>query len=504
MADAARAVTPDSGTQADVGRASRGLHHAWVRSRWFAPAAVVIVLLRVRWLFGTIGTDEGGQLAVAQAWDHGYRLYRDIWLDRPQGLLLIFRALVWIGLDNRVGTRLTATLLVLAGSAACGRIAARLGRPGAAWIAALVTGVLLSVPRMDGFSLNGENASAPIGALALACLLRAVWQRAEPSYRWLLLGGALGGAAFAVKQSAFDGFAVGALVVLALVVRRGWSARHRLLAIPTVVGGFLLVYGLALLHGALTGWDRWYDGNFGYRSTKLGLFAGAEWRRLGGTAKRVLPVVVVAVVLVMLLGVQMLRRRRIAPVMVLLGWSLFAAVGFFIGGRFFTHYWLVLIFPLGTAVGVGLADMKRSGLRSTALGTTLLIPLALSVYGLVDRVHETENTRAQEQTERVARWVNANTEPGASVYGQCMRPSLYAQIHSYPPFPYLWTKHIELIPERRAALAALFRGPQAPEYIAVFEEPAECDPSGVLAEVLMSRYRQVADVAGTAIYQRID
>ena len=142
-------------------------------------------------------------------------------------------------------------------------------------------------------------------------------------------------------------------------------------------------------------------------------------------------------------------------------------------------------------------------IRTAVFGVCLVIPVVLGVYGVADRAKETEKDPHQRQNHLVAEWLNANTKPSDQVYAQCMSPGLYAQVHSYPPFPYLWTRHVDPIPERRAALARLLEGPDAPEYIAAFQSPSGCDSSGVMKKVINLRYRLVTTVDGVSIYERV-
>ena len=56
-----------------------------------AASIVVSIALRLRFVTTPLSSDEGGYLAVARAWASGKSLYTDAWVDRPQGLLVLFR-----------------------------------------------------------------------------------------------------------------------------------------------------------------------------------------------------------------------------------------------------------------------------------------------------------------------------------------------------------------------------------------------------------------------------
>ena len=91
--------------------------------RMCGAITALVCMLRLRFLFTPISADEGGYLAIARAWGRGAVLYRDVWVDRPQGLLVIYRALTLIGLGNPIGVRVLGVVACIVGSLACGSIA---------------------------------------------------------------------------------------------------------------------------------------------------------------------------------------------------------------------------------------------------------------------------------------------------------------------------------------------------------------------------------------------
>src|SRR5689334_19379696 len=119
----AEPVEPDRKHQrddkADRGGDDRAAFEVWARR---APllgflAVGLAVLVRAPFWNAPLTADEGGYAEVARLWSHGATLYRGAWVDRPQGLILVFRALHLIGgspLAMRAAAAVFAALVVAA------------------------------------------------------------------------------------------------------------------------------------------------------------------------------------------------------------------------------------------------------------------------------------------------------------------------------------------------------------------------------------------------------
>src|SRR3712207_576301 len=125
-------------------------------SRWPIPAAAALaMLLRVPFLFTGLSTDEGGYAYVAQQWSRGAALYDTAWLDRPQGLLLTYRALLAIddaGWAIRIGMVLAGAIITVA----LGAIGWLLVNRATGVTAAFLYAVVGVAPHLEGITLNGE------------------------------------------------------------------------------------------------------------------------------------------------------------------------------------------------------------------------------------------------------------------------------------------------------------------------------------------------------------
>ena len=223
----------------------------WPPLAWAALAAVLAVVLRLPYLTVPLTADEGGYAEVARLWGRGAVLYDrvdGIWVDRPQGLLWIFRALEHVDGGSTAALRVAAALVAAAVVCVTFLITERTAGRIPAVLAALLLAIFGSAPRIEAFTLSGEVLASLPSALAL---LAFVTYLRRGGARWLVVCGLLTGAAVMIKQSGFDGG-------LAAVAYLLWTRRRAgLLPAATIVGcAFLPVIAGALSAASFDDW--WY------------------------------------------------------------------------------------------------------------------------------------------------------------------------------------------------------------------------------------------------------
>jgi hypothetical protein len=478
------------------------------RIPWWAPAVVAVVVLRARFVVTPLTSDEGGYLAIGRAWGRGAVLYQDVWIDRPQGLLALFRLLDVVGLGSPEGVRVLAILAAVVATVACGQIAGSLAGPQARWVTALVVGVLVSVPQIEGYIANGELIAGAFSTSALAVVLRASWDRDVPSLRLIALAGAIAGSGVMVKQNAIEGLVTGAVILAGLVMTPRWPARYRRWALPAFVLGAAVPVSVAALHGLVTGWDPWLEAVIGYRLSNRSAVSNADWERLVDTGLVAAPALAPALLLVVVGGAVAVRSGRLrAPVIGVLGtWSVLAVFDFVSGGQFFRHYWIMLVFPLATSAGVALSTLPSVRWRRFALAGVLAIPLVLTAVAVThdrteigERLHDDWRLAVDED---VASWFDQHARPGDTIYAQCAAAGLYGNLEIDPPLPYLWFDTVRLYPGAREALHSLMASPDRPRFVVAYQQADSCDPSGRLLELVLDGYQHVHTIGGLRIYER--
>ncbi|MBV9214132.1 MAG: hypothetical protein JOZ25_10870, partial [Actinobacteria bacterium] len=326
--------------------------------------------LRVPFMWTGIGADEGGYAFIAHEWAHGAHLYRDLFVDRPQGLMLLYRALTDVAYQAwaiRLGAVICGALLTLIMAA----LGAMLGTRVTALCAATIFAVAGVAPRIEGFTMEGELAAAVPAAAAVACAVR--WRggdgdtgRPVRGDRWLAAAGAFGAVAMLMKQSGFDGLAVAVLVAVAAAGPLRTRARRGGL----VVCGALIPFAAAAVHGISLGWRDYWFGIYGWRAQQdLGRSLGGRISELVHALPQIAPDVW-GMALVAAAGVVVcLSRRRalwIAPV-----WLGVCVVALNAGGLYLPHYFIQLLAPLALLAALG-ASAVYARTRPLGIGLVLL------------------------------------------------------------------------------------------------------------------------------------
>ena len=101
--------------------------------------------------------------------------------------------------------------------------------------------------------------------------------------------------------------------------------------------------------------------------------------------------------------------------------------------------------------------------------------------------------------EHIARLVRATREPGDQVYALCAGAVLYGNLSIAAPFTYLWFGSVRSVHGAEDALAELLSSEHRPRFVAEYQSPALCDPSGRTAELLGQHYRRSTTIDGIPI-----
>ncbi len=458
--------------------------------------------MRLRFAGVPLTADEGGYGVVAARWAAGTVLYDGAWVDRPQGLVVLYR-LAWEA--GPLGVRVLALVATAVTAVAVWWAARTLAGRNAGLVAAALYVLVSPAPRLEGWAANGELLAGAFSTLGIAALLG--WSRAgrtgtptvdldgaaRSGPGWLLATGMLlAGTAPLVKQSALEGLLVAAVLV-APHARARWQA----------LGWASAPWVVAAAHGATLGFDRWWFAVAGYRFHgepaadgvvgRLELFAGSVPPLLVDAAP------LIAVGLVGAIGVRRLGRRHLFYA----AWLAGALVGVVGGGLFHPHYWLQVL-PLGAVVaGVLWSRAPRRVASAVAAGVAVLavswVPFLLT-SSPGELATRTTDEPLLASAERIARELESASDPGDSVLVVWAAASVYAYADREAATPYLWFRPVRYIEGASDDIVDRVAGADPPAAIAVAQPPELLDPGGELSRLLASRYRVTAHVDGVVVY----
>jgi hypothetical protein len=464
-------------------------------------AAAVCVLVRLPLMNLPLDPDEGGYALVAHRWAQGAALYSPgAWVDRPPGLMLVFR---WVGdmAYSQTGLRAAAAVAAVVLTVAAASAAWALSGRRAGVVAGLLTAVVSAGAWVQGYQLNGELLAAAVGACGVAVTLW--WRPGSLAVPWLVLGGALAGAAPLMKQSGWDGL----MVVLAVAAAS--SGRTR--ALPAALLGALVPLGATAAWAAVAGWDRWWYALARFQAeVSAGQPADRRFPSLWHGLVHVTPDLGLLLIAAALAAVLTWPdRRRAWPALL---WPLAAAVPAATGPFGHPHYWVQVVAPAAVLAAQLVPAVRRVSaplrwVARGALAAALLAPLVGQAYLLAhspgQRVTLLSSDHRLAANPSVAAWLRAHSRPSDQVYALAASADLYLLADRGTTFPYLWYEPVQRVPGAPALLRSWLTSGDGPRFVVVYQRPQDVDPSGALSEVLARRYREVAKVDGYEVLERL-
>jgi hypothetical protein len=283
--------------------------------------------------------DEGEYLWAATLMVRGRVAYRDVFLQKPPGIIAAYYALLHLTDGSAQSIHIALLILYMATATGIGAIAWRLsGRAAVAAVSIILYALSLSTPLYQASAANTESFMVAAIVLCVFCLLKA---RETQSPSWVILFGVALGTAGMMKQTA----APHILWLLPSLVFFASNRRDKL-RWPMIAGlASAIVVVIVCLPYVLSGAGRQLlDGvilhNLEYSGAKL---EKAFYTRLGVSMIDV-AMFHVALWLGALAGlILIIKRRQWWQATLLGGWTLSAWVGVSVGAFYRGHYFLQLL-----------------------------------------------------------------------------------------------------------------------------------------------------------------
>ncbi|HEU6445009.1 MAG TPA: glycosyltransferase family 39 protein [Gaiellaceae bacterium] len=479
----------DAGGERDRPRVQIGA--GWAPTLAALLAALLALATRVVFWGTPLTADEGGYAQIARLWDSGVSLYGDAWVDRPQGLLLVYRVILELGGGSTESLRIAAALVAMLMVLATVVVAIRLTGTIEAIAAGLLLATFAASPFIESFTLSGELLAAFPAVLSVLAFTLYLESR-RPA--WLVVAGLLTGCAVMIKQSAFDA-GLAAVAYLLVTERRRAITTSSLLVLTALVPIAIAASSAPHIHD-------WWHAVVGYRFEGDSLVTGSPLDRFGLLAGSLPAAAKGLGVLALLAAIGW----RSSPLLVRL-WLGAAVLGMLGGGNFHTHYYVQLAAPLSILAGVGVRQLlvERRTLATAVCGAAA----SLTVVVTAPLWFAGGSAQAQEiwpkdgrlvHSEAVASYVRAHTTPHQKIFVLWAGADIYYLADRRPALPYMWYRNVESI-DGALASAQRMLAARLPALVVLAQPPATIDPSGRTARILMRNYRLATIVEGMRILE---
>ena len=478
------------------------------RARISPVAGVVIVvaaLCAVRLWFLRIALipDEGGFYLVAKTWStHGKNLYGHYFVDRPPGLITVYKLAALT--DHVVTVRVLGAAAGVVTVLALARAAHRLGLPVVA--PAVVAGALLVNPLDESIYGSSGLFAVPFVALAILGTVEMMQSQGTRSHLFATLAGIAATVAVSMKQNYADGFVFAGVVLLVHVLQRRSTFRLALTRGLAITLGAAVVVAAMVLQSLFTEAGPkalWLAAvSFRFQASEVLAHTAAH-----GTAYRLTLLVLVLVVtgIVPLVLALFLRAARSgfrgSPWAWACGVVLVLDVpSIMLGGSYWPHYALQVVPAAGLAVALA---WRTSVLTRLAVGLVVVSAVA-NVIGFALHVER----RPSDKVNDVGQWVARSSKPSdtATVLFGHGQAQLATGLQS--PYEHLWSLPIRTLdPDLTELTGLLEQGSTRPTWIVLLNPPNAfgLDTSGDFRASLRQDYVPVAKVCrGTRIWLRRD
>lgn len=481
--------------------------------------------------------DEGGYAYVAQRWLDGRgTLYSDIWVSRPQGIFLAYGAIFHTIGTSAEALRIGAWIVTVATMALVWMFAERWSNRSTAALAVLLFAVLSGSPAIEGFTANAEVFMAFPSAIAVLALLKA-WDRGWSRW-WLLIAGAMTGAATLLKPTGIVILFVGAAFA-GLAGTGSWAAAIRRWS--WIGAGFALAVAPALIHGWLIGWHNFVFASITYRMTHQSSMQEGVLHHLGAIADmmgRGWPVIAFGLIPLALIFVKqgfaitveawmerlsesgrlsIVARRLERPLLpaggetdVLLRlWLVACLAGIAMGGDWWNHYLIQILVPLTIWVSAYVLDARRwLSKRGNFAVAALLVVLLLFPYRFAVGMNAAEASSdifyhdGYADQSAAAAYIKAHSPADAQVLVAFNEPEFSYLADRASPYRYLYSQEMEAIADSEAALIAIVNSPRRPMYIVGAKQGAPfADKGQAFWTAVSGHYHLEAIVHGVPIFR---
>jgi 4-amino-4-deoxy-L-arabinose transferase-like glycosyltransferase len=470
------------------------------------------LVLRLAFIHVPLDRDEGWYGYIGQELLRGSIPYRDVFDQKPPGVFYIYAAIVALFGSTVESVRLATAGYVLLTLFGVYRLARYCHGRNAALLAALLYGIYSSGPIVEGFGSNTEVFMV-LPVVASSYFFLHWLDRDKPSL--LILSGCLAALAGVIKTVALPFYL---LLLCFIVITRIRSNKGR----SAIRDVFLFLFPSALLLFVLyvylstnNAWDDFFYWNITFNKQYGQASLAILESRLLGRGMQVSSEHLLLWVLALPTSIWLLSARRDSKNLFLVLLILESFIGVAMPGKFWAHYFILMIAPLSIIAGIGLACLfqRRGWLLYCALPfltAVFLYSVQLTYkYYLVYSPEEVSATKFGNPvfvtSAKVAAYIKARTAPTDYIFQWGWEPEIYFLSNRRSPNKIITHTTISVSRETVEALVEMVTSivNKKPKYIIIQGGREQWTGYNELSAILTHAYHLETEIDGMSIYRHL-
>lgn len=499
---------------------SNGIHNP---TEWLALILILVfsVVIRLPFIHVPMTDDEGAYAYTTYFWLQGDTLYDELWMDRPQGIFLLY-ALIFKCMGHSTEAIRLFSAVYNAGSVLFVYLIVHfLFSRKTGLLAAFIFAFFSTSVYIEGFTANAELFMTLPSLVSIYFLLLAEGRREN---LFLFLSGLFSGIALLVKPSGGTTLFLGLSFITYLHFKTtpkpgGKNLLARLLLLGI---GFTVAFLPSLIHGMYIGIDKYLEAVLLFRLRKKSLFSVEIWHQLLRFTRSLFFFLRGNSFLLLsaLWGLVLLKisgKKR--EVWFIALWVFCALLGMAMGGKWWYHYYVQVIPPLAILSSYGLSRLlpllmnkRLSSYVTLAVLCAFLYSDCINSYRFffaytpVEASWRLYHRRGYLVAVPISSYLRRHTHSGDRIYVAHGEAEFYYLARRRSALKYLFVSELILIPQAYDRLIETLKDPRrAPKYIVYLKKQwPGVQKTGRLSleEILRTYYYIETFIAGVPLYRR--
>ncbi|KKR50582.1 MAG: hypothetical protein UT84_C0010G0005 [Candidatus Curtissbacteria bacterium GW2011_GWA1_40_16] len=450
-------------------------------------SAFLSIVLRWNLLNFLLTTDEGAYAYITYFWQQGNKLYTDVWLDRPQGIFLIYRLVFNTFGDTTEAIRLFAAVYNSLTVIAIGALGKKLFNWQTGAISAFLFTIFSSGIAVEGFTANTELFINLPAIISIYFLLRIDTLSKRNNYINLILGGLFAGLPFLIKGSGISAILFATLYTVYLVIQKNkgvkatFFKKDNLLPFMSLILGFTIAIAPAFMHGFMLGIKNYLWGMIGWRVFEYNILTNVnqQLNKFLQAAILIAPEWTLIIVL-FVLWLFLIKKNTAKQKFVL---KLFLSTSFLVaamGGQWHRHYFVQILPALsliGGAATYNLINLTNNRVLACLLTIYLFIN-GLSIFMLINAIALFSKDMTQivsyvynnsffpyNLNDKVANYITNHTDSTDTIYVFFSQSQIYYLTKRKPAYPITFTAHVLTDHKFEDNLISIIESQKGPKYL---------------------------------------